>query len=369
MARLVKKLRGLGGLLILAMTAAAAMLWPGWVAGDSALTPTVFESPLNTSPLTHTVAPGEVLSDIAMDYALPLTEVLQANPALEADHLQVGQVLEIPLEAETSLPVTGRVVTYTVEAGDTPLAISARFDVPLAQLMAVNAIVDPTSLQIGQVLTVPDTVRSDLPSTLIPYQVQAGDTLLALALRFEIPLAALEAANPGVDPTRLQIDQTLHIPAGVETDGTSPPAAPATVEPVAPITTETDLAAAMFEAINTHRVAKGLAPYQHNPALTEAAAAHAADMITRGYFAHQTPEGISLQDRLTARGIGFSWSGENIQRNVRPRAETVDWALNWFMNSDPHRRNILHAHYTDLGVAVLEGPPGWYTVVLNFVAP
>jgi uncharacterized protein YkwD len=36
------------------------------------------------------------------------------------------------------------------------------------------------------------------------------------------------------------------------------------------------------------------------------------------------------------------------------------------MNSAPHRYNLLHEHYTHLGVGVVEGTPGWYTFVLVF---
>lgn len=46
------------------------------------------------------------------------------------------------------------------------------------------------------------------------YVVQAGDTLLDIALRFGVDLGALQAANPGVDARALQVGQTLVIPGG-----------------------------------------------------------------------------------------------------------------------------------------------------------
>lgn len=46
------------------------------------------------------------------------------------------------------------------------------------------------------------------------YKVLAGDNLTTIARKFHVSLRALEDANPGVEPTKLKIGQTLHIPAG-----------------------------------------------------------------------------------------------------------------------------------------------------------
>lgn len=44
------------------------------------------------------------------------------------------------------------------------------------------------------------------------YTIQPGDTLYKIALRFQISLSSLLAANPGVDPNRLRIGQQIRIP-------------------------------------------------------------------------------------------------------------------------------------------------------------
>ncbi len=55
---------------------------------------------------------------------------------------------------------------------------------------------------------------ADQPASPTPvaYAVQPGDTLSGIARQFGVPLAALESANPGMDPLRLPIGQTLIIP-------------------------------------------------------------------------------------------------------------------------------------------------------------
>lgn len=50
------------------------------------------------------------------------------------------------------------------------------------------------------------------------YKIQKGDTFSSIAPKFNVTVKALQAANPGVDPAKLQIGKSIHIPA---------PAAPA----------------------------------------------------------------------------------------------------------------------------------------------
>lgn len=47
-----------------------------------------------------------------------------------------------------------------------------------------------------------------------PYKIAKGDNLDAIAKRFHVALKALEDANPGLEPKRLQIDQVIQIPLG-----------------------------------------------------------------------------------------------------------------------------------------------------------
>lgn len=45
------------------------------------------------------------------------------------------------------------------------------------------------------------------------YKVQAGDTPSSIARKYGVKLDALMAANPGLDPKRLRVGQTLNVPA------------------------------------------------------------------------------------------------------------------------------------------------------------
>jgi tyrosinase len=94
-----------------------------------------------------------------------------------------------------------RKAKYIVRSGDTLSAVAARFRVTLAALVGANAqIADPDRIFPGQVITIPGSSPAPGPE----YVVQSGDTLNAIAKRFGVGLAALEAANPQIaDPNRI----------------------------------------------------------------------------------------------------------------------------------------------------------------------
>lgn len=46
------------------------------------------------------------------------------------------------------------------------------------------------------------------------YTIKSGDTFFAIAQRLGIPVSALEAANPGVNPTTLKVGQVINLPGG-----------------------------------------------------------------------------------------------------------------------------------------------------------
>lgn len=69
---------------------------------------------------------------------------------------------EQPVE-ETPTPEETRAKSYTVQTGDTLGAIAYRFDITVAELMAVNELVDPDRLEVGQVLSIPSLGGEEEP--------------------------------------------------------------------------------------------------------------------------------------------------------------------------------------------------------------
>jgi hypothetical protein len=60
----------------------------------------------------------------------------------------------VPTQAPVPTPTVGE-VTYVVKPGDNPATIAQQFRVKTEDLLALNSIEDPRSLQIGQTLKIP----------------------------------------------------------------------------------------------------------------------------------------------------------------------------------------------------------------------
>jgi uncharacterized protein YkwD len=108
------------------------------------------------------------------------------------------------------------------------------------------------------------------------------------------------------------------------------------------------------------RSQNGLGTLAENTALDAAASAHTDDMIARGYFDHDTPDGGTFDRRILSAGYarpGDGWSlGENLiwaDGNLATPAAL----MNSWMNSEGHRENILNGNYRELGLAVRLGTP------------
>jgi uncharacterized protein YkwD len=97
-----------------------------------------------------------------------------------------------------------------------------------------------------------------------------------------------------------------------------------------------------FEKTNEARVQNGLQPLAWDPLLCKMARMHSEDMALRGYFAHETPEGLEPKDRSRALGLlHFRVLAENIAFN-KGFADPGAFAVERWMMSGGHRANILY---------------------------
>jgi LysM repeat protein len=125
--------------------------------------------------------------------------------------------------------------TYVVQPGDNLFRISLRFGVSINQIAALNGIVNPNLIFVGQTLQIPTggtvvivpptstpapgvTVTPAPVVTAAPsagsYVVQPGDNLFRISLRFGVSLAALAQANGILNPNLIFVGETLVIPTG-----------------------------------------------------------------------------------------------------------------------------------------------------------
>ena len=108
--------------------------------------------------------------------------------------------------------------------------------------------------------------------------------------------------------------------------------------------------------INEQRAAVGARALVADDTLSAASTAYAADMVARSFFDHESPDGVTLDDRLRAVGYSYDIAGENIAWGEGPLATPAQIVDAW-MHSDGHRTNILDPDFRQIGLGIVPGTP------------
>jgi uncharacterized protein YkwD/uncharacterized membrane protein required for colicin V production len=106
----------------------------------------------------------------------------------------------------------------------------------------------------------------------------------------------------------------------------------------------------MFKLVNNERTSRGIAALSFSGALTAVGTAHCEDMFAKGYFSHNTPEGLTPFDRMAQNNITFNFAGENLAL-----APSVDLAMKGLIQSPGHKENILSKDFRKIGIGVATG--------------
>lgn len=171
------------------------------------------------------------------------------------------------------------------------------------------------------------------------------------------------AQTPGVIPAPRLLSPSAGTPARTRRDLVTQPsiAGPSLSE-------ATEIERRAFEMTNTVRLQSRLAPLAWDPALCRMARIHSENMVRRGFFSHETPEGLHLRDRARAVGIAhFQLLGENIAYNQGfddPGAFTVG---RWMLSAG-HRKNILSPEFQQSAIGVFVAPDGTVYLTQEFIA-
>ncbi len=156
------------------------------------------------------------------------------------------------------------------------------------------------------------------------------------------------SATSQIRPTEVAATATLTI---APTDSTCDASVDASVE------------GQVIALINAERVAQGLAAYSVDSRLTAAARVQGTDMACNHFTSHTGSDGSTASDRVARQGYTWSWIGENYYA-AHGGAQT---AYDWWMNSTPHRNNLLSPNYTQFGVGYVydaDSDYGGYFVVV-----
>jgi len=106
---------------------------------------------------------------------------------------------------------------------------------------------------------------------------------------------------------------------------------------------------ALLDAANHSRAAAGLPALQWDTALAAAARQHAQRMVQQNALSHQFPGELPLQERARQTGAHFSLIAENVAEGPSVLGLHTQW-----MNSPPHRANLLDRELNAVGIAVVQ---------------
>ena len=98
-----------------------------------------------------TITQGQTIADIQLQNLLSRNTLQTANPAVDLDTLEAGQTICVPTEnIACQLPPT-----YTLAAGETLEAVAMRFNLPLGSLLRVNPCLAPQDFEEGVTVILP----------------------------------------------------------------------------------------------------------------------------------------------------------------------------------------------------------------------
>lgn len=185
-----------------------------------------------TGSMPYTIKSGDTPYNIARTFGISVDALLAANPGINPNNLQIGQVICVPNPA-TPPPITTcptlsmgsrgiaveELQTLLIRYGFNPGSIDGIFGPQTqaavlgfqrSQGLVADGIVGPkTWAALGVDCQQPP---STCPVGTIPYTIKSGDTLYLIAIRFNTSVNAIKMANPNINPNNLQIGQVICIP-------------------------------------------------------------------------------------------------------------------------------------------------------------
>ncbi|MBQ8150936.1 MAG: LysM peptidoglycan-binding domain-containing protein [Clostridia bacterium] len=121
--------------------------------GTGSVTPAPSPAPGLSCPIEEqvTLREGETVADIQLQNLLSRNTLQTANPSVDLDALRAGQTICVPPEnIACTLPST-----YTLAAGETLEAVAMRFNLPLGSLLRVNPCLAPQDFEEGVTVILP----------------------------------------------------------------------------------------------------------------------------------------------------------------------------------------------------------------------
>jgi LysM repeat protein len=181
---------------------------------------------------------GEKLSGVARLYRTSVSAILEMNNLKEARSVRTGMTLLVPagpgfnLESVASSDEESsggsrrsrkaKASSYVVRKGDTLQSIAEKFSLPVEEVARLNGLSSPDTIYPGQKLNMGGADSDDEPSgkaahkkkEIVVYKVRRGDTLCAIASRFNVTIEEILSTNNMSSSRQIYPGQKLRIVTG-----------------------------------------------------------------------------------------------------------------------------------------------------------
>jgi len=192
------------------------------------------------------------------------------------------------------------------------------------------------TLALAAALLIPALMTHASAAGATTHTVVSGDSLWKIAVKYEVGLSEIKAANPHIKNYDLIYPgQVITIP-GISASVTA-------------------YEQEVIRLINEIRAKNGLPPLTYHWELSRVARYKSQDMKDNRYFAHNSPIYGSPSKMIRDFGISYRAAGENIAYGYT----TPQAVVNAWMNSSGHRANILNPNYTHIGVGYVASGNYW----------
>ncbi len=177
------------------------------------------------------------------------------------------------------------------------------------------------------------------------YIVKKGDSLWKIAVRYQVGISEIIAANPQFkNPDLIYPGDKVYVPL---------------------FSTVKSIEQEVVRLTNIERQKAGLPAYKHNWQLSRVARYKSEDMKNKGYFSHTSPTYGSPFQMMKNFKIKYTAAGENIAMGQR----TAQAVVQGWMNSSGHRANILSKNFTEIGVGYAKNSKGSIYWTQMFIRP
>ena len=167
------------------------------------------------SIIEHRIQKGETAYFIAQKYKVSVEEIYKLNPESQ-NGIKDDQLIRIPVHSSEK-PNSSQQITHVVGAKETLFGLAKQYNISVEALQNANQAILANGLQIGQQLMIPQgsgdlSQTESTISSKVSHQVVAKESLFSIARQYNVSVLDLENGNKNLLQNGLQVGQTIAIP-------------------------------------------------------------------------------------------------------------------------------------------------------------